>query len=47
MDDRIFNGPTDMENSTAPWTELVRDDFHVAVYKDKYPVSFGHLLFVI
>jgi diadenosine tetraphosphate (Ap4A) HIT family hydrolase len=46
MDDRIFNGPDDIVDSTAPWTELVKEDFHVAVYKDKYPVSFGHLLFV-
>lgn len=30
----------------APWKELVREDFHVAVFKDAYPVTPGHLLFV-
>jgi diadenosine tetraphosphate (Ap4A) HIT family hydrolase len=32
----------------APWedTQIVREDFHVVVYKDKYPVTPGHLLFV-
>lgn len=45
--DKIFNSlgheKTDVD---APWTDLVREDFHVAVYKDKYPVNMGHLLFV-
>lgn len=44
--DKFFDGPDDIENSEAPWTELIRDDFHVAVYADKYPVTDGHLLFV-
>ena len=35
-----------LEKSDAPWDNLVREDFHVAVYKDKYPVTDGHLLFV-
>jgi len=30
----------------APWTERVKTDFHVAVFRDKYPVTDGHLLFV-
>lgn len=30
----------------APWTEQIREDYHVVVYQDKYPVSEGHLLFV-
>lgn len=30
----------------APWTELVQEDFHVAVFADKFPVAPGHLLFV-
>lgn len=30
----------------APWTNLVWEDFHVAVYRDAYPVTRGHLLFV-
>ena len=30
----------------APWDNVVQDDFHVAIFKDKYPVTEGHLLFV-
>jgi hypothetical protein len=30
----------------APWDDVVRDDFHVTVFKDRYPVTEGHLLFV-
>jgi diadenosine tetraphosphate (Ap4A) HIT family hydrolase len=30
----------------APWTNVVREDFHVVVYRDAYPVNPGHLLFV-
>ena len=30
----------------APWTEKVREDYHVVVFEDKYPVTEGHLLFV-
>ena len=30
----------------APWDDLVWQDFHVAVYRDRYPVTYGHLLFV-
>jgi diadenosine tetraphosphate (Ap4A) HIT family hydrolase len=30
----------------APWDNVVQDDFHVVVFKDKYPVTEGHLLFV-
>ena len=36
----------DASASDAPWTDVVREDFHVAVFKDKYPVTEGHLLFV-
>lgn len=43
---KIFNGPDHISESSAPWLEPIRDDFHVVVYKDKYPVSLGHLLFV-
>ena len=38
--------PDEIGDSTAPWTELVDEDYHVKVFKDKYPVSEGHLLFV-
>ena len=32
----------------APWNQLVEDlsDFHVSVFRDRYPVTPGHLLFV-
>jgi diadenosine tetraphosphate (Ap4A) HIT family hydrolase len=32
----------------APWDQRVNDlsDFHVAVFRDRYPVTVGHLLFV-
>ena len=32
----------------APWDQPVEDlsDFHVAVFRDRYPVTPGHLLFV-
>ena len=40
------NIPNSIEDSSAPWTSLVREDFHVAVYEDRYPCTPGHLLFV-
>lgn len=30
----------------SPWTDTFRQDFHVAVFYDKYPCTPGHLLFV-
>lgn len=36
----------DLETANVPWTNQVHEDYHVVVYKDGYPVSFGHLLFV-
>jgi len=32
----------------APWTEeqVAWQDFHIVVFRDKYPVTRGHLLFV-
>ena len=30
----------------APWTDKLTEDFHVVVFKDKYPCTEGHLLFV-
>ena len=36
-----------IEDSTgAPWTELVDEDYHIKVFRDMYPVTEGHLLFV-
>jgi diadenosine tetraphosphate (Ap4A) HIT family hydrolase len=43
---KIFNGPDYIDESPAPWTDVEREDFHVAVYRDKYPCTPGHLLFV-
>jgi len=44
---RIFeNIPDSIKDSAAPWTTLVSEDFHVAIYKDQYPCTPGHLLFV-
>lgn len=34
------------DSNGAPWTELESEDFHVCVYKDIYPVTEGHRLFV-
>jgi len=34
------------EVGDAPWDNIVQDDFHVVIFKDKYPVTDGHLLFV-
>jgi diadenosine tetraphosphate (Ap4A) HIT family hydrolase len=36
----------ELETADVPWTNLVDEDFHVAIYKDEFPVSYGHLLFV-
>jgi diadenosine tetraphosphate (Ap4A) HIT family hydrolase len=44
--EQIFEGPATIEDSEAPWTDTKREDFHVAVYYDKYPCTPGHLLFV-
>lgn len=44
---KIFeNIPNDIDESEAPWTELITEDFHVKVFADKYPVTEGHLLYV-
>jgi diadenosine tetraphosphate (Ap4A) HIT family hydrolase len=42
----IFDGPETLEESGAPWDNLVSEDFHVAIFLDKYPCTLGHLLFV-
>ena len=40
------NIPDDVDDSDAPWTELLEEDYHVKVFADKYPVTPGHLLYV-
>jgi len=46
MKDVIFEGPDHIEWTNTPWDDIVREDFHIAVYRDRYPVTDGHLLFV-
>jgi diadenosine tetraphosphate (Ap4A) HIT family hydrolase len=47
-----YNIITDLEqaqeNKIAPWDDLDEDltDYHVAVFRDRFPVAKGHLLFV-
>ncbi len=44
---KVFPAEVDcIEDSKAPWTELVEEDYHVKVFRDIYPVTDGHLLFV-
>jgi len=43
---KVFEGPDFIEDSDVPWNNVFREDFHVAVYYDKYPCTEGHLLFV-
>lgn len=35
-----------LEESNAPWDNILKEDFHVTVFRDRYPVTEGHLLFV-
>ena len=42
----VKNQPDDLDEANTPWTDKLEEDYHVVVYKDKYPVTEGHLLFV-
>jgi len=42
----MLGQPSFIEDAKAPWDSLVKEDFHVKVFADKYPVTEGHLLFV-
>jgi len=42
----MLGQPAFIEDSNAPWDNVVEEDFHVKVFLDKYPVTEGHLLFV-
>lgn len=43
----ILSEPSDIDESkSAPWTDCIEEDYHVKVFKDKYPVTEGHLLYV-
>lgn len=47
MKQSIFDSiPDTLEESDAPWNDSVKQDFHVAVFRDRYPCTDGHLLFV-
>ena len=47
MNNHVFkNIPDCIDDSAAPWTELVEEDYHVKVFQDRYPCTAGHLLFV-
>ena len=38
--------PDLIEDSTAPWDQVLSEDYHVRVFQDRYPCTEGHLLFV-
>jgi diadenosine tetraphosphate (Ap4A) HIT family hydrolase len=43
----IFESQPDLiEDSTAPWDQVLSEDYHVRVFQDRYPCTEGHLLFV-
>ena len=44
--EKIFPGVDFIGDAEVPWTDSVREDYHVVVFNDKYPVTLGHLLFV-
>ena len=47
MNKIIDSEPACIDDSmSAPWTDLETEDFHVIVFKDAYPVTEGHRLFV-
>lgn len=41
-----MNIELELERADIPWTKPIKKDFHVSVFKDAYPVTDGHLLFV-
>lgn len=46
MDSKITDLARAQENSMAPWTTVHRDEAYYVVFRDAYPVTPGHLLFV-
>lgn len=43
----VFTEPESIDDSNkAPWENPVKEDYHMAVYLDNFPVTEGHLLFV-
>jgi diadenosine tetraphosphate (Ap4A) HIT family hydrolase len=41
-----LNGLRDISEVQVPWQFPVSEDFHVITYRDGFPVTEGHLLFV-
>lgn len=42
----VESQPDLLEDSNAPWDQVLSEDYHVKVFEDRYPVTEGHLLFV-
>ena len=42
----IETQPDLIEDSTAPWDQVLSEDYNVRVFQDRYPCTEGHLLFV-
>jgi ATP adenylyltransferase len=43
----VSTEPAFIEDSkNVPWDDIIEEDYHVKVFRDKYPVTEGHLLFV-
>lgn len=41
-----MNKSLELKTAQVPWAKPIKKSFHVTVYKDAYPVTEGHLLFV-
>lgn len=37
---------SELSRASVPWKNPIDEDYHVAVFKDGFPVTEGHLLFV-
>jgi len=44
--DRLIDLEQAQKCGLAPWSNILREDFHVVVYLDKYPCTPGHRLYV-
>ena len=42
----ILTQPNNINDSSAPWDNIVMEDSNIKIFLDKYPVTDGHLLFV-
>lgn len=42
----VLTQPAFIDEADVPWTDLVEEDYHVKVFRDAYPVTEGHLLYV-